>query len=54
MDKNQKIHCTICNCKYNNENTNICELASIKVTPTPNTEVENADESMCSNYKCNC
>ncbi len=55
MEKKQKINCNVCSCAYNNTATNECELKEIKVAPCQNCQTGNPeDESMCSNYKCNC
>ena len=54
MENRQKIHCTVENCKYNNNHDNKCILESIMVTPTDNNSTKKEDESMCSNYEnCN-
>ena len=50
MEGNQKIHCTVETCKYNEKNQNLCKLQAIQVEPTKNCDTKKADESMCSNY----
>ncbi len=51
MDRNQKIHCTVESCKFNNYEQNLCELQAIQVKPTPDCDTKKADESMCSSYE---
>lgn len=51
MENNQKINCTVKSCKYNEYGTQGCSLKQIIVTPMPNVDTENPDESMCSSYK---
>ncbi len=36
MEGNQKIHCNVETCKYNDYNKNKCTLTAIQVTPTQN------------------
>ena len=36
MDGNQKIHCNVESCKYNDYNQNKCTLTAIQVTPKQN------------------
>ncbi len=50
MEGNQKIHCTVETCKYNERNQNLCKLQAIQVEPTKNCKTKQADESMCSSY----
>lgn len=50
MEGNQKIHCTVGTCKYNEKNQNLCKLQAIQVEPTKNCNTKQADESMCSSY----
>lgn len=50
MEGNQKIHCTVESCKYNEKSENLCKLQAIQVSPTENCETKKADESMCSSY----
>ncbi len=51
MEGNQKIHCNVETCKYNDYNKNECTLTAIQVTPTQNCKSKKADESMCSSYE---
>ena len=51
MDGNQKIHCNVESCKYNDYNQNKCTLTAIQVTPKQNCKSKKADESMCSSYE---
>ena len=51
MEKNQKINCTVTSCKYNNEQTQGCQLQQIIVTPIIGCNTKQADESMCSSYR---
>lgn len=51
MEGNQKIHCNVETCKYNDYNQNKCTLTAIQVTPTQNCKSKKADESMCSSYE---
>jgi hypothetical protein len=50
MNGNQKICCTVKSCKYNNNNEGLCTLNEIIVTPKPNCNTKNSDESKCSSY----
>ncbi len=50
MEGNQKIHCTVGTCKYNEKGQNLCKLQAIQVEPTNNCNTKTADESMCSSY----
>ena len=50
MEGNQKIHCTVETCKYNEKSENLCKLQAIQVAPTENCKTKKADESMCSSY----
>lgn len=40
MNGNQKIHCTVGSCKYNNTNENMCALEAINVTPIQNCQTK--------------
>ena len=51
MNNNQIINCTVKSCRYNNHNTEKCELNSIIVTPKININSEKPDESKCSSYE---
>ena len=51
MEGNQKIHCTVDSCKYNNNKNNQCRLRQIEVTPIQNCKTKTPDESMCSSYE---
>ena len=53
MENKQKINCTVESCKYNEKGTQECSLKQIIVTPIENCDTKQADESMCSSYKCN-
>ena len=50
-DKKQIINCTVESCKYNNTETQMCELKQIVVSPLPNCDTKKCDESMCSSYE---
>lgn len=50
MEK-QKINCTVGSCKFNDCDNQMCLLKQITVTPTPNNNTKNTDESMCSSYQ---
>ena len=50
-DKKQIINCTVESCKYNNCDTQMCELKQIVVSPLPNCDTKKCDESMCSSYE---
>lgn len=53
MNKNQKINCNVCSCKFNNEASNVCELEEILVAPCKGCNNGKAkDESMCDSYEC--
>ena len=52
-DKKQIINCTVESCKYNNTDTQMCELKQIVVSPLPNCDTTKRDESMCSSYEYN-
>ncbi len=51
MEGNQKIHCSVGSCKYNDYIENRCTLAAIQVTPTKNNNTKKSDESQCSSYE---
>lgn len=51
MEHKQKINCTVTSCKYNENQTQECNLEQIIVTPVENCDTMQADESMCSSYK---
>ncbi len=51
MEPNQKIHCTVESCKYNNQEKEKCTLEAIHVAPIDNMDTETADESMCASYE---
>lgn len=49
---NQKIHCDVKSCMYNDMHQNLCELEAINVSPCMNCCSGKAeDESMCASYK---
>ena len=50
MEGNQKIHCTVETCRYNENGQNLCKLQAIKVEPTKNCNTKQPEESMCSSY----
>ena len=50
-DKKQIINCTVESCKYNNIDTQMCELKQIVVSPLPDCNTKKCDESMCSSYE---
>ena len=54
MEGRQRINCTVCSCKFNDELSNECELNTINVTPTLNNNTKKPEESKCSSYKCEC
>ena len=51
MQKKQKINCTVTSCRYNEKQTQECNLEQIIVTPIKNCDTKEPDESMCSSYK---
>lgn len=51
MEGNQKIHCTVESCRYNNSDKKLCELEAIQVAPVNNCNTKKPDESMCASYK---
>lgn len=52
---NQKINCTVGSCIYNNDDTNLCELKQIEVSPCCDCSTgKPEDESMCGSYKGKC
>ena len=51
MEGNQKIHCTVGSCRYNDEDKNVCILEAIQVAPIKNCKTKKPDESMCASYK---
>ena len=51
MDEKQKINCTVETCKYNDTESNMCNLKQIMVSPIPNCDTKKCDESMCSSYE---
>ena len=52
MEKNKKINSTEGICKYNDVGRQECKLDQIIITPVLGCETKQADESMCSSYKC--
>ncbi len=52
MEKKQKINCTVGSCRYNDVGRQECKLEQIIVTPVVGCDTKQADESMCSSYKC--
>jgi len=51
MNSNQKINCTVQSCRYNNNNSKMCELKQIEVKACPGCSSGTAqDESMCGSY----
>ena len=52
MNENQKINCTVGSCRYNDVGRQECKLEQIIVTPVVGCDTKQADESMCSSYKC--
>ena len=53
MEKNQKINCTVGSCKYNNYQSQECNLEQIIVEPCSNCNSGiPAEESMCASYVC--
>lgn len=51
MDRNQKIHCHVESCLYNDIDTNRCSLDEIIVQPCEGCSTDEADESMCGSYE---
>ena len=52
MEGNQKIYCSVKNCKYNEQVQNSCTLQAINVEPTTNLkDTKKPDESMCASYE---
>lgn len=51
MDKNQKIHCHVESCIYNDFERNRCSLDEIIVQPCEGCLTGEADESMCGSYE---
>lgn len=51
MEGNQKIHCTVESCMYNNNQEKMCVLDAIQVTPIQNKKTMKPDESMCASYE---
>lgn len=51
MEDRQKINCTVESCKYNNQETQMCNLKQIVVEPTTDCQTKQCDESMCSSYE---
>ena len=50
--ENQKIHCNVNSCKYNDAQEEECNLDEITIQPCSNCHSGNPeDESMCGNYK---
>lgn len=48
---NQKINCTVCSCRYNNEGQNLCELQQIDVQACKDCSTGRSDESKCGSYQ---
>ena len=53
MEGNQKIHCTVESCVYNNQEQALCTLKAIQVEPVQDCETCTPDESMCASYENN-
>ena len=51
MVGNQKIHCHVESCLYNDIDTNRCSLDEIVVQPCEGCSTGEADESMCGSYE---
>ena len=51
MEINQKIHCSVGSCKYNDVTTQECKLKAINVMPNENVHTGNAKETMRVSYK---
>lgn len=51
MEGNQKIHCTVKSCTYNNKERKLCVLDAIQVAPIENKKTMRPDESMCASYE---
>ena len=48
MEGNQKIHCTVETCKYNEKNQNLCKLQAIQVEPTKNCDTNKSNRTTTS------
>lgn len=51
MEGNQKIHCSVGSCAYNDSQERLCTLQAIKVAPINNRKTMKPDESMCASYQ---
>lgn len=51
MEGNQKIHCTVGSCTYNDNTRKLCMLEEIQVAPINNRKTMKPDESMCASYE---
>ena len=48
---NQKIHCSVGSCKYNDVTVQECKLKAINVMPNTNVNTGTEKETMCVSYK---
>lgn len=53
MESNQKIHCSVGSCKYNDITVQECKLKAINIMPNTNVNTGNEKETMCVSYKNN-
>lgn len=53
MESNQKIHCSVGSCKYNDITVQECKLKDINIMPNTNVNTGNEKETMCVSYKNN-
>ena len=53
MESNQKIHCSVGSCKYNDITVQECKLKAINIMPNTNVNTGDEKETMCVSYKNN-
>ena len=51
MNEKQKINCTVESCRFNDYDSRECKLKQIMVSPIPDCNTKEPDESMCSSYE---
>lgn len=51
---NQNIKCDVENCKFNDNNTETCELDEIKVSCDCNNNDAEKENTICKSFECDC
>ena len=47
----QEINCRVKSCKYHDQESNMCSLQAILVSPVNGKNTKQTDESMCASYE---